>query len=398
MPETVQQRQEVLMGRLQQKLAERPQRLAQAKQDGRKVVGYFCPHVPEELILAAGMIPLRLAFGGELSASSAGEEFLKSSCCPYTRACTGYRLEGKNEYYNLVDAICVAQTCENMRHTGEYWQSYFGVPVFNLGLTHTHTASRSRPQALKYFKEELELLRMRLGKFAGREVRDSDIRKAIGLCNAVRETLRILYEYPREYSPAIEWYDVFHIMQAGFLLDKGDYLVELKAIERQLSGQPPVTTADNGIRLMIAGSLIGIGDNKILDIVRKAGGNIVVDSLCTGSMLVRKNVTIFGIMGSPMDALAERYLYNIPCPCMTDLSKRLGRLIKLARDYRATGLIYYTLKDCDTWRGEYPLIKDYLYGEQMVPSLLIESDYSSSDVGAIKTKVEAFLELIGGIR
>jgi len=143
---------------------------------------------------------------------------------------------------------------------------------------------------------------------------------------------------------------------------------------------------------------VGINDHKILDIVRGAGGNIVIDSLCTGSMLVRKNVTIFGIMGNPLDALAERYLYNIPCPCMTDFPKRLGRIVKLARDYRASGLIYYTLKNCDTWRAEYPLIMDYLYKELMVPSLLVGSDYSSSDEGAMKTKVEAFVEMIGGTR
>jgi benzoyl-CoA reductase/2-hydroxyglutaryl-CoA dehydratase subunit BcrC/BadD/HgdB len=284
-----------------------------------------------------------------------------------------------------------------MIHVGEYWQSYFGVPVFTLGLTHTHTASRSRPQALKYFKEELYLLRTRLGKFAGREIKDSDVRKAVVLCNDVREKLRALYEYPRDYSTPIEWYDVFHIIQAGFLLDKREYLAELKAIGRQLANNPPVNAADNRIRLMIAGSHIGVNDNKLLDIVREAGGNIVVDSVCTGSMLVRKNVVIFGIMGNPMDALAERYLYNIPCPCMTDLSKRLGRLVKLARDYRATALIYYILKDCDSWRAEYQLIKDFLYKEQLVPTLMIESDYSSSDIGAIKTKVEAFLELLGGI-
>ena len=90
-----------ILGPLERKLAEEPRRIAEAKEKGTKVVGYFCPHVPEELILAAGMIPLRLAFGGELAPASAGEEFLKPYSCPYARCCLGYRLEGKNEYYQL---------------------------------------------------------------------------------------------------------------------------------------------------------------------------------------------------------------------------------------------------------------------------------------------------------
>jgi benzoyl-CoA reductase/2-hydroxyglutaryl-CoA dehydratase subunit BcrC/BadD/HgdB len=148
---------------------------------------------------------------------------------------------------------------------------------------------------------------------------------------------------------------------------------------------------------MIAGSIIGTGDDKILEIVDTAGGNIVADAVCTGSMLARKNVTIFGIMGSPVEAQAERYLYNIPCPCMTDLDKRIARMLKIARDYRVNGLVYYSLKYCDTWRSEFQMIKEHLSNELKVPALLVESDYSPSDVGTLRTKVEAFIELLGGL-
>jgi benzoyl-CoA reductase/2-hydroxyglutaryl-CoA dehydratase subunit BcrC/BadD/HgdB len=102
-----------------------------------------------------------------------------------------------------------------------------------------------------------------------------------------------------------------------------------------------------------------------------------------------------GIVGNPMDALAERYLYNIPCPFMTDLPKRLNRIIRIARDFSVQGLVYYNLKYCDIWRAEYKFVKDALYRELSIPSLLIETDYSPTDVGTIRTKVEAFLEMIG---
>ena len=74
-----------------------------------------------------------------------------------------------------------------------------------------------------------------------------------------------------------------------------------------------------------------------MDIVKQSGGNIVADTVCTGSMFARKDVTVFGIMGNPIDALAERYLYNVPCSCMTDLDKRLSRIAKIARDYHVDG-------------------------------------------------------------
>jgi benzoyl-CoA reductase/2-hydroxyglutaryl-CoA dehydratase subunit BcrC/BadD/HgdB len=381
--------------RLSKRLTEEPQRIAEARSNGIKVVGYFCPYVPEELILAAGMIPIRLAFGGEATVATAGESCLKSYSCPYARSCIGYRIEGNNEYYKLVDALCVAQTCENMQQVAEYWQKLYGIPVFTIGLPHTHDAYRSRPQALKYFKNELALLRQRLAELASKSISTNDIEKAIRLCNAVREAQRQLFEYTKEDDSNIEWYDTIDIVQTGYVLDRCYYLDELRKLIKDLAKLPRQTNNDKRVRLMIAGSVLGTGDRKLMDIVREAGGNVVADVVCTGTVFARKNVNVFGIVGSPIDALAERYLYNIPCPCMTDLTKRLNRMAKIARDYKVSGAIYYSLKYCDTWRSEFNPIKDYLGKELAVPTLLIESDYSSSDIGSIRTKVEAFIEMLG---
>ena len=395
--ETKNNNNETLLSSVDQLLEQEPAKIARAKETGTKVVGYFCPHVPEELIIAAGMIPIRLAFGGEPEPASAGEEFLKSYSCPYARSCLGYRALSSNFYYGAVDAVCVAYTCESMRRNQEYWERYFGIPAFPLGLPQTHDRFRSRPQAIQYFKKELGLLRQRLEELSGNRITDEQIRKAIRLCNRIREKQRVLFEYPRDEVSPISWRDTFRIGHAGFLINRPEYLKELEAIERQLmQGVKPEETVGQRARLMVAGSIIGSNDNKVLDIIEQSGGNVVADSVCTGSMFARKNVTLYGIIGDPIDALAERYLYNIPCPCMTDLPKRLNRITKIARDFRVHGLIYYNLKYCDTWRAEFKFINDTLYKELSVPTLLIETEYSPTDVGTIKTKIEAFLEMMGG--
>jgi len=387
----------ILLDSLTRRLEEEPARIAEAKSKGIKVVGYFCPHVPEELILAAGMLPVRLAFGGELEPASAGEDFLKSYSCPYARSCLGYRKLSSNSYYSAVDAVCVAYTCDSMRRNQEYWEKYFGVPAFPLGLTQTHDRFRSKPQAIEYFKRELELLRQRLAEFSGHKISNNEVRRAISLCNKIREKARVFFESPQSGCSPIEWRDVLKISHAGFLMDRADFLHELEKIDDDLRRRRPEDIPyDTRARLMICGSIIGIGDYKVLDIIQQAGGNIVADSVCTGSMFSRKSVTAFGVMGNPIDALAERYLYNVPCPCMTDLPKRLNCITKTARDYGVHGLIYYNLKYCDTWRAEFKFIKETLYRELSVPMLLIETEYSPADVGTIRTKVEAFIKMIGG--
>ena len=386
-----------LLSSLKRRLEEEPQRIAEAKKRGKKVAGYFCPYGTEELILAAGMLPVRLAFGGELEPVSAGEEFLKPYSCPYARSCLGYKKLSANLYYSAVDAVCVAYTYDSMRRIQEYWEKYFHLPAFPLGMPQTHDSFRTKPQAIEYFKNELELLRRRLGEFSGKKIKDKEIRRAITLCNKIREKLLVLYKYPMDGRSPIEWRQVLQITQAGFLMDRGDFLKELEKIvddlQRNRSEDIPY---DKRPRLMIAGSLIVIGDDKVLDIIRQAGGNIVADNVCTGSMFLRKKVPAFSIVEKPIDALAERYLYNVPCPFMTDIQRRLNRIVKIAKDYRVHGLIYYNLKYNETWRSEFKSIKDTLYRELTIPTLLIETDYSPSDIGTIRTKVEAFIKMIGG--
>ena len=382
---------------LNDRLAKEPALLAEARRNGKKVIGYFCPYVPEELILAGGMLPLRLVFGGEAGPAVAGEEYLKPYSCPVSRSCMGYQITDSNEYYNQVDAFCVAQTCENIKHVQEYLEKRFGKPVFRLGLPHTIDSLRSRPQSLEYFKNELQLLRKRLGEFAGQPIHDWNIRRSIQLCNSIRDKLQFIFEYPQRTNPLLDWEDSFAITQAGFLIDRRDFLSELRFIEREISGKKPPEEPNRKVRMLIMGSMLGVGDHKIPDLIKESGGRVVADNVCTGVLNARKDVTVFGVMGDTMEALAERYLYNVPCPCMTDLDRRLKRTAMIIQDYAIEGIVYYSLKYCDYWRTEFPIFKDYLQKGLKTPILLIESDYSPSDVGTIRTKIEAFIEMIRGI-
>jgi benzoyl-CoA reductase/2-hydroxyglutaryl-CoA dehydratase subunit BcrC/BadD/HgdB len=386
-----------LLHSLNNRLAEQPQKISEARKNGKKVVGYFCPYGAEELILAADLIPIRLAFGGDFESVSSGREFLKSHSCPYACSTLGYKKLSTNNYFNSLDGVCISQTYDGMKILGDYLQKYFKLPVFSLGIPRTHNKFRTKPHTIEYFKNELDLLKIRLGDFSGKRVTDLRARRAINLCNKIREKLLFLYKFPQTRHSPIEWRQILKITQAGFLIDRIDFLKELEKIENTVKTKVLEDIPDdNRPRLMIVGSLVGIGDEKLLDIIEQAGGNIVADSICTGSMFLRKKVPTFGILGKPIDILAERYLYNVPCPFMIDKSRKLGRIVKIAKDYRVHGIIYYSLRSNETWRSEFKNIKDTLYSNLAIPTLLIETDYSSADKEEIGVKVESFLKLVGG--
>jgi benzoyl-CoA reductase subunit C len=214
-----------LLSGLNERLLAEPFHLSDAKKAGLKVIGYTCSYVPEELILAADMIPLRLAFGGEVEPAIAGAQFLKAYSCPAARSCLGYVAAGSNELWKMADAVCVVRTCENTRQIQDYFEETLNVPTFKIGLPHTHDSLRSRPQALEYFRKELVLFKEHLEEFGGHSIKSRDIRRAIGLTNEIRRTLRLFFDFPKQDNPPLEWRDAFFINQAGFIIDRKSTLV-----------------------------------------------------------------------------------------------------------------------------------------------------------------------------
>lgn len=209
--------------------------------------------------------------------------------------------------------------------------------------------------------------------------------------------MRELYSLCRDGGYDVSWGDVFRISQTGFLLDPVDFLAELKRIRERLGKKQDVNStaerSDTKRRLMFYGSIMSMDDRKTIDIVEKAGGEIVADAVCTGSRFWRKDVSL---SDPPIAVLAERYLLNLPCPFMMDLGMRLEYVAKVARENKVNGLIYYNLKYCESYRAEVKTFENALRKTVGIPVLLIETEYSPSDVGTIRTKVEAFLEMISG--
>jgi len=383
-----------LIENLMNLLKERPESLRRSKENGSKVIGYFCAYIPEELITATDMIPLRLVNGSSPEAMHAGEQFLKSYSCPYVRACIGNKANG-NPYYELLDAVCIASTCDGMKNLQEYFKKYFNVPVYTVGIPQTSNRFRTRQQAIAYFSGELNELKRNLEEFSGRKIANRKLRESIRFHNLIRGRMRRIYDYLNEDSSPISWRDVFRISHAGFVIDRAQFLREITKILEELKVTPQTKKKlDRQTRLMLYGSVMAFEDTKVIDLVEMANAKIVADGLCTGSRFWRKDVSLDGPL---MEGLVERYLHNIPCANMTDIMMRLNYVIAKARESNAQGLIYYNLKSCDTFRSEVRIFEKALEKELKIPTLLIETEYSPADIGTTRTKIEAFLEMVKGI-
>jgi benzoyl-CoA reductase/2-hydroxyglutaryl-CoA dehydratase subunit BcrC/BadD/HgdB len=76
--------------------------------------------------------------------------------------------------------------------------------------------------------------------------------------------------------------------------------------------------------------------------------------------------------------------------------KRLDFALELIKDFDVSGVIWYELVCCETYDSE-----SYFFAEKMreqnIPMLILESDYSTAATGQLKTRIEAFTEILKGV-
>jgi benzoyl-CoA reductase/2-hydroxyglutaryl-CoA dehydratase subunit BcrC/BadD/HgdB len=151
----------------------------------------------------------------------------------------------------------------------------------------------------------------------------------------------------------------------------------------------PMPAVEHKPRIMIAGCPMSSGNTKVPEIIEGRGAIIVVEESCTGT---RAFENLVDETKPPLEAIAERYL-QIPCACMTPNDRRIDQIVAMAREYRADGVVYYSLQGCHTYNIEMYRVRQALR-KAGIPILAIETDYSTSDTGQIGLRVDAFLEMI----
>ena len=164
---------------------------------------------------------------------------------------------------------------------------------------------------------------------------------------------------------------------------------EVKGREGKLSGS---------LRIMVIGAQID--DEAFIRLIEEGGANVVADSVCVGS---REYFPEAKTTVSPLEALAERYLRGVNCPrtyheftgptYQDDLEARFGPIGRAIREFRADGVILYILTYCDPFGFEVPARMKYPESLN-VPVLHLEDEYSMASIARLRTRIQAFLEMI----
>jgi len=345
---------------------------------GGKVIGTFCTYVPEEILYAADILPVRIL--GSHEPQDVSEPHIFAMFCPFCRDCLAQGLKGRFDY---LDGITIAQSCLHIRQAYTSWDLH--IPVdFKYYLPHPmHVQS---PHAIPYLTEELIQFKKAVEEWTGKQITEEDLKRGIEIMNNNRRLLQQVYELRKKPNPPLTGFEAMLMVVSSQMVDKREHN---KALEELLQKLPSRSLDEPGERLMILGS--EDDDTEFIAMVEDLGTRIVIDEHCTGTRYFYEEVST---NGDVLTSIAERYVKRIPCPSK-DWPKRtrVDHIVKLAKEYNIQGAIVMQMKFCDPHELDTPAIKEALENEVGVPTIFLEFDVTVP-IGQFKTRVEAFLEII----
>jgi len=354
--------------------------VAEAHSRGKKAAGFFCSYVPEEMLYAADFVPYRVRPQGYAETAEA-DGLMSVYNCSFARSCLQYALLGA---YSSLDSLVSMNSCDHVRRLYDVLQEKASLPyMYFISVPH-----KTGDGAVAWFREELARFRESLERKAGNPIPQERLTGAITAYNRTRGLLKRLYDLRRRDPPPITGAEAHSVLLAATATDREDYNRLLTQLLGELKTRQ--VSPERRARLLVVGSVYD--DPNFTGVVEQAGGLVVADALCFGSRYFWEPVP----QGQdPLHDLALSYLQRPACPRMAGTGpERLGFIKTMVRDFKVDGVVFEVMRNCDLWGGEVYYLERGLQ-EAGVPTLRLEREYSLSGVGQIKTRVEAFMEMMG---
>lgn len=349
------------------------------REKNKKIVGYMCSYTPEEIIWAGGAMPLRLF--GTKDGISLADAHLQAYCCSLVRGVLEDALSGRLDY---LDGAVFPHTCDTVQRLSDIWR--LNVP-FGFHADVVLPVKLDKPSSQKYMVEVLGRFRSDMEKMLGASIGDAQLSEAVGLYNRIRGSLKKIYEARCADPGSISGKDLYVLTRAAMIMDREHIAGILSDVADSMETKEK--GKQGGKRLILAGGLCNMPD--VHQIIEEAGGSVVWDDLCTGSRYFEGLVSTGG---NPLEAMAERYMKRPVCPAKYQgNTSRADNLERLVKERQAEGVVFMLLKFCDPHAFDYPYLKQRL-DDLSVPSVLIEIDEQLPAQGPLKTRIEAFLEMI----
>jgi len=351
------------------------------KASGKPVAGFFCCHAPEELLWAAGMLPIRMRAPASRDTSHADQYLGPFNCC-FVRHTPNQLVGGE---LGWLDGILITNSCDHIRRLFDICVAKSSLPFCHyIDVPHISSAA-----SRKRLTRQLAALKSKLESAIGASIAEDDLVSAIKLYNRSRRLLQRLSELRCSEPARTSGSELLAMAVAAASMPRDRFNSLLEAHLADLGSAKAKKPAKGGPRLIVIGGMLD--DPGYLEVIESLGGRIVGDQLCCCSKTFS---TEADESIDPLEAIARRMLEHTPCPRMVnDYRARFEGLRYAVERWKVDGVICQRLKFCDLWAGETEMLRRSFKDELGVPLLVLERDYlTEGGVGQLRTRVQAFLE------
>ncbi len=350
------------------------------KKDGGKVWGILDSYVPEEVLIAAGILPWRIR-GSRSPFPDLAAQYRPASCNPYYNHMVQSVLEGELDFLDGIAATDWEQDATRAYDLLEYWRRPSSGHIL-------HVPYIKGERNLAYFASEVNQFINKVENFSGKTISVASLRQAAQQVNTVRSLLMRLYFLRQREQVPVSGAECLNICLAAMTMAKEEFIPKMESLLPYLETRP---TRGNSARprLLVVGDFLD--DGAFLDLIEGAGAVVVMDDLDTGSRY------FWGAMDADSSAIttaiAHRYMNRIPCPRMDFYKEEVDQVIAWAADFKVDGVLLLYLPWCYSRQFRTPYWIRRMK-EAGIPFVSLEREYCLFHPAQLKTRIEAFIETL----
>jgi bzd-type benzoyl-CoA reductase N subunit len=346
---------------------------------GGRVFGYFCTYFPEEVLHAAGILPMRIL--GLKENVSLADSHVQPFICSLVRTSFDGALKGK---FDFLDGVVFPHSCDSIQNLADIWKHHFPKQFSDVVVLPVWV---DIPEAEDYLTEEIKRFKEKLESHLGESIPDAELIKSINTYNENRSALSDLYALRRDNPGAISSANVLEVVRASMSMRKEEHTAVLRELLDELRAKPSQNGED--VRVVLFGN--ACDHPSIMTLLEEAGAVVVDDDLCTGS---RYFLCIEPPENDPLRKIAKRYIRRVPCPSKHNTQfDRREYLVDMVKQGSADGVVMVVLKFCDPHDFDYPDLAKHLT-ESGIPHLRIETEMQPASIEQVRTRLQAFVEML----
>lgn len=347
--------------------------------DNKPVIGLTCSYIPEEILVAAKAVPFRIY--GNTDPPELSTSYLPANFCPYVLSCLDC---GLKKEYNSLDGIIIANSCNAMRRLYDVWRHSVDTKfVYMLDIP----KSKDKKAEI-YFGHCLSKMVEAIEHNFRIKIKDEDLNDAIIICNETRELLNELNKIKQNCNISIPAKEIYSFFQESKTLPKDEANKKLRNFVNNLRiNSATAGNLNSKVKILITGSFHNPTD--LITHIEQSGGKVMFEDVCTSGRYLSGKIET---SNAPLESIAHFYINKSPCARMVNAEDRFNYILKLVKDYKIDGIVYYALKFCDTHLLDLPFLRERL-SKVNIPLLFLEGDSLQPASGQIKTRIKAFLEM-----